>query len=74
MAARSQSFKITVTPAQVNGFFQRPLKFSLAIDLPHGQMTLRAGVFDTAASKAGTLEIPVAVAKQAAQRAAVGGR
>ena len=74
VAARSQTFKITVTPAQYNSLFRTPLKFSLPIDLPRGQLTLRAGVFDTVASKAGTLEIPVAVAKPAAQHAAVGGR
>ena len=61
VAARSQTFKITVTPAQYNSFFRTPLKFSLPIDLPHGQLTLRAGVFDTSASKAGTLEIPLTV-------------
>jgi len=74
VAARSQTFKITVTPGQYNSFFLTPLKFSLPIDLPHGRLTLRAGVFDTAANKAGTLEIPVTVAKAAAQHAAVGGR
>jgi VWFA-related protein len=74
VAARSQTFKISVTPEQFNGFFQTPLKLSLPIDLPRGQLALRAGVFDTAANKAGTLEIPVTVAKPPAQHAAVGGR
>jgi VWFA-related protein len=74
VAARSQTFKISVTPAQYAGFYRKPLNLSLAIDLPHGQLTLRAGVFDTAANKAGTLEIPVTVAKTPAQHAAVGGR
>jgi VWFA-related protein len=64
VAARSQTFKITVTPAQYNSFYRTPLKFSLAIDLPHGQLTLRAGVFDTSANKAGTLEIPLTVPKK----------
>jgi VWFA-related protein len=63
VATRSQTFKITVTPAQYNGFFRTPLKFSLPIDLPRGQLTLRAGVFDTSASKTGTLEIPLTVTK-----------
>ena len=64
VAARSQTFKITVTPAQYNSFFRTPLKFSLPIDLPHGQLTLRAGVFDTSANKAGTLEIPLTIPKK----------
>jgi VWFA-related protein len=68
VATRSQTFKITVTPAQYNGFFRTPLKFSLPIDLPRGQLTLRAGVFDTAANKAGTLEIPLTVPKNPASR------
>jgi VWFA-related protein len=68
VATRSQTFKITVTPAQYNGFFRTPLKFSLPIDLPRGQLKLRAGVFDTAANKAGTLEIPLTVPKNPAPR------
>jgi hypothetical protein len=63
VATRSQTFKITVTPAQYNGFFRTPLKFSLPIDLPRGQLKLHAGVFDTAANKAGTLEIALTVGK-----------
>jgi hypothetical protein len=68
VATRSQTFKITVTPAQYDGFFRTPLKLSLPIDLPHGQLKLRAGVFDTAANKAGTLEIPLTVPKNPAPR------
>jgi VWFA-related protein len=68
VATRSQTFKITVTPAQYNGFFRTPLKFSLPIGLPRGQLKLRAGVFDTAANKAGTLEIPLTVPKNPAPR------
>jgi hypothetical protein len=64
VTARSQTFKLTVTPAQYAGFYRKPLNLSLAIDLPPGQLTLRAGVFDTAASKAGTLEIPLTVPKK----------
>jgi VWFA-related protein len=63
VATRSQTFKITITPAQYNGFFRTPLKFSLPIDLPRGQLKLRAGLFDTVANKAGTLEIPLKVEK-----------
>ena len=64
VTARSQTFKLTVTPAQFNGFYRKPLNLSLAIDLPRGQLTLRAGVFDTAASKAGTLQIPLTIPKK----------
>jgi hypothetical protein len=62
--ARSQTFKLTVTPAQYTVFYRKPINLPLAIDLPHGQLTLRAGVFDTAASKAGTLEIPLTIPKK----------
>jgi hypothetical protein len=64
VAARSQTFKLTITPSQYTGFYRRPINLSLAIDLPRGQLTLRAGVFDTAASKAGTIEIPLTVPKK----------
>jgi VWFA-related protein len=66
VAARSQTFEFTVTPAQYASFYRKPLNLSLAIDLPHGQLTLHAGVFDTAANKAGTLEIPLTVPKKGA--------
>jgi VWFA-related protein len=68
VATRSQTFKITVTAAQYSGFFRTPLKFSLSIGLPRGQLKLRAGVFDTAANKAGTLEIPLTVPKNPTPR------
>jgi hypothetical protein len=68
VTARSQTFKLTVTPAQYAGFYRKPLNLSLAIDLPPGQLTLHAGVFDTAASKGGTLEIPLTVPKNSTAR------
>jgi len=68
VTARSQTFKLTVTPAQYAVFYRKPLNLSLAIELPPGQLTLHAGVFDTAASKAGTLETPLTVPKNPAPR------
>jgi VWFA-related protein len=65
VTARSQTMKITVTPAQYEVFTRKPFNFTLPIDLPHGQLNLRAGVFDTSANKAGTLEVPFNVAKPA---------
>jgi hypothetical protein len=64
VTARSQTFKLTVTPAQYAVFYRKPINLSLAIDLPHGQVTLNAGLFDTVANKAGTLEIPITVPKK----------
>ncbi len=64
VATRSQVFNLTITPAQYAGFLRAPLKFPLAIDLPHGELTLRAGLFDTLANKAGTLEIPLTILKK----------
>jgi hypothetical protein len=63
-SARSQTFKLIVTPAQYAGFYRKPINLSLTIDLPPGQLTLRAGVFDTVSNKAGTLEIPFTVPKK----------
>jgi VWFA-related protein len=63
VSARSQTFKLTVTPAQYAAFYRKPINLSLAIDLPHGQLTLHAGLFDTSAGKAGTLELPLTVAR-----------
>jgi len=63
VAARSQTFNLTITPAQYAGFLHAPLKFPLAIDFPHGQLTLRAGLFDTIANQSGTLEIPLTIPK-----------
>jgi VWFA-related protein len=62
--SRSQTFKLTITPAQYPGFLRAPLKFPLPIDLPSGQLNLRAGLFDTVANKAGTIQIPVTVPKK----------
>jgi VWFA-related protein len=64
VAVRSQTLKITVTPAQYIAFTHKPFIFTLPIDLPHGQLTLRAAVFDTSANKAGTLEIPLTIPKK----------
>jgi VWFA-related protein len=64
VAARSRTFKLTITPAQYPGFLRGQLKFTLPIDLPHGQLTLRAGLFDTVSGKAGTLEIPLTIPKR----------
>jgi VWFA-related protein len=63
VAARSQTFRLTVSPAQYENFYHKPIQFPLSIDLPPGKLTLHAGIFDTAASKAGTLEIPLTVSK-----------
>jgi VWFA-related protein len=64
VATRGQTFNLTITPAQYAGFLRAPLKFPLPIDLPHGQLTLRAGLFDTVANRSGTLEIPLTVPRK----------
>jgi VWFA-related protein len=63
-ATRSQTLKITLTPAQYSEFTQKPFSFTLPIDLPPGKLDLRAGIFDITANKAGTLEIPLTVPKK----------
>jgi hypothetical protein len=63
IVARSQVITITLNPAEYNEFMRTPFRFYLPIPLPPGQLTLRAGLFDTVANKSGTLEIPLPVAK-----------
>jgi VWFA-related protein len=63
VVARSQVITITLSPAEYNEFMRTPFRFYLPIPLPPGQLTLRAGLFDTVANKSGTLEIPLTVAK-----------
>jgi VWFA-related protein len=60
---RSQTMKITLSPAEYDEFMKTPFRFYLPIPLPSGPLKLRAGVFDTVANKSGTLEIPVTVGK-----------
>jgi VWFA-related protein len=64
LTVRSQTLTLTLSSGQYEEFVLRPFKFVLPIDLPPGQLTLRAGVFDTAASKAGTLEVPLTIPKK----------
>jgi hypothetical protein len=63
-ASRNQTLEITLTPAQYASFIRKPFKFTLPIDLPHGKLNLRAGIFDTVANKAGTVELPITVEKR----------
>jgi VWFA-related protein len=60
---RGQTLKLPLTPEEYQDIIQKPVQFSLTIDLPPGQLTLRVGLFDTVANKAGTLEIPLNVPK-----------
>lgn len=62
-AIRSQTLTVTLTPEEYSDFVQTPFKFFLAVDLPAGQLTLRAGVFDNVAGTSGTLEVPLTVQK-----------
>lgn len=64
LVARSQTMKIALSPAEYDEFMKTPFRFYLPIPLPHGDLMLHAGVFDTVANQSGTLEIPVSVAKQ----------
>jgi hypothetical protein len=64
LTVRSQTLKLPLTPAEYLDFIQMPFQFYLAIDLPPGPITLRAGVFDDISSRAGTIEIPLTVASR----------
>jgi hypothetical protein len=61
LTVRSQTLKLPLTPEEYREFIEAPFQFYLAIDLPPGPVTLRAGVFDTIANKSGTIEIPLTV-------------
>jgi VWFA-related protein len=64
ITVRSQTLKLPLTLAEYREFIQTPFQFFLPIDLPPGELTLRAGVFDTVSNQAGTLEIPLTVPKK----------
>jgi VWFA-related protein len=59
----SQTLNMPLTPDAYADFVQKPLEFRQQIDLPVGQMNVRAGIFDKMSNKVGTLEIPLTVAK-----------
>jgi VWFA-related protein len=64
VVARSQIMKIALSPTEYDEFMNTPFQFYLPIPLPQGQLTLRAGLFDTVSGKAGTLEIPLTIPKR----------
>ncbi len=39
-------------------------RFYLPIPLAHGQLTLRAGLFDTVGNTSGSFQLPITVAKK----------
>ena len=57
VAVRSQTLNLTLTPEEYAQFLATPFRFDLPIDLPPGQLTLRAGIFEGTANRSGTLEI-----------------
>ena len=61
LTIRSQTLKLPLTFEEYQDFIRTPFQFYLSIDLPPGQTTLRAGVFDAVSNNAGTLEIPLTV-------------
>lgn len=64
ITVRSQTLKLPLTFEEYQEFIQTPFKFFLPIDLPPGEITLRAGVFDGISNKSGTLEIPLTVPRK----------
>lgn len=61
----SQTLKMPLSVDGYADFVQKPLQFRQQIDLPAGQMVVRAGILDKVSNKVGTLEIPLTVAKAA---------
>ncbi|MGA2672179.1 MAG: VWA domain-containing protein [Terracidiphilus sp.] len=58
---------LVVRPEQYEMARKSGIPFHLDIDVPPGEVYLRTGIFDTASSKAGTLEIPLSAVGAAAQ-------
>ncbi|HWB32185.1 MAG TPA: VWA domain-containing protein [Acidobacteriaceae bacterium] len=65
ITTRSQSIKISLPPDKYDDLMRQPFRFIVPISLPSGKFTLRAGLFDTLAGAAGTLEVPVDLHKPA---------
>jgi len=59
----SQTVKMPLSDDKYRQFIQGPFRFSQQIDLPVGLLFVRIGILDRTSKKAGTLEIPLAVAK-----------
>jgi VWFA-related protein len=79
VAVRSQTLKLPLSIEEYREFVQKSFEFFLPIDLPPGELSLRAGVFDIVSNRAGTLEIPLSVPKSStgktpATTASSGGR
>jgi VWFA-related protein len=64
LTVRSQTLTLTLSPEEYEEFVLTPFQFFLPIDLPPGEVTLRAGVFDGVSNKVGTLEIPLTIPKK----------
>ena len=67
---RSQTMKLPLTKEEYEQFVKTPFQFFQQLDLPPGPMTLRIGILDGVSNKVGTLEVPLTVPKNPAQRAA----
>jgi hypothetical protein len=61
----SQIVKVTLSDDKYKQMLanQEPIKLYQQIDLPPGQLFLRVGVLDHNSDKAGTLELPLKIAK-----------
>ena len=62
----SRTFDLALRPDRFAMFSQSGLQLHQEIDIPKGDVFLRTGVYDAAASKAGTLEVAVGEAPKAA--------
>jgi len=63
VTSRSQTLNISLTSDEYKQFIQKPFQFLQQIDLPPGQLRVRAGVRDTVSNKVGTIDVPLEIAK-----------
>jgi VWFA-related protein len=68
VALLTQTVKMSLTLEKYEELISKPFTFTQKIELPPGQITLRAGILDTVSNKVGTLEVPLLVSPENVQQ------
>jgi VWFA-related protein len=61
VALVTETMKLPLSSDEYHEFVKTPFRFSQEIDLPPGEILLRAGVLDGVSNKVGTLEVPMSI-------------
>jgi hypothetical protein len=70
----SRTMPLTLSVDEYAEFVKTPFQFAQQIDLPAGDVFVKAGVLDGVSKKVGTVEVPVKVAKGAVAEAERGNK